>query len=95
MIIEKTITDNSRDDIYLDDFAAEGELTVTITLNEYRKLVQSATESKCKREHESWLEQYQRANNAEERVKELEVEVNTLYKRLSEPSAKEDEGGEG
>ena len=58
MIIEKTITDNSRDDIYLDDFAAEGELTVTITLNEYRKLVQSATESKCKREHESWLEQY-------------------------------------
>ena len=84
MIIEKAITDNCRTDINCNDYVAEGELTVTITLNEYRDLIIKSVENKQRKEHESWLEQYNRANKAEARVKELEIEVNTLYKRLSE-----------
>lgn len=85
MIIEKTITDNSYS-ISADDYVAEGELTVTITLCEYRRLINESAESKVRKEHESWLEQYTRANNAEARVKELEDELNMLYKRLSQPA---------
>ena len=84
MIIEKTITDNSYN-INKDDYVAEGELTVTITLSEYRELIEKRVENKLRKEHESWLEQYNRANKAESRVKELEDELNALYKRMSMP----------
>lgn len=83
MIIEKTIVENNRFDVNVNDYVAEGELTVTITLSEYRSLVSESVENKQRKEHESWLEQYTRANNAEKRVKELEEEVNNLYKRLA------------
>ena len=84
MIIEKTITENSRCDIDANDYVDENELTVTITLNEYRTLIRESVENKQRKEHESWLEQYSRANKAENRVKELEAEVAKLSKRLTD-----------
>lgn len=84
MIIEKTVIEGNRYNVSLDDYVAENELTVTITLSEYRDLIKTSVENKQRKEHESWLEQYQRANDAEKRVKELEAEVSNLYKRLAE-----------
>lgn len=84
MIIEKTVVENNRYNVDLNDYVAEGELTVTITLSEYRDLIEKSVENKQRKEHESWLDQYNRANKAEERVKELETEVSNLYKRLAE-----------
>ncbi len=84
MIIEKTVIEGNRYNVDLNDYVAEGELTVTITLSEYRDLIEKSVENKQRKEHESWLEQYQRANDAEKRVKELEAEVSNLYKRLAE-----------
>lgn len=84
MIIEKTFTENMRyNDTDVNNFIAEGEITVTITLNEYRNLLKESVENKQRKEHESWLEQYNRANTAENRVKELEVEVANLYKQIA------------
>ena len=84
MIIEKTVIEGNRYNVCLDDYVAENELTVTITLSEYRDLIKTSVENKQRKEHESWLEQYNRANKAENRVKELEAEVSNLYKRLAE-----------
>ena len=83
MIIEKTIIENNRYNVELNDYVAEGELTVTITLCEYRELIKKSVENERRKEHENWYEQYTRANDAENRVKELEAEVNALYKRLT------------
>ena len=83
MIIEKTVVDNNRYDVNLKDYVADGELTVTITLNEYRDLLRDSIEKKLQKEKLDWLDQYNRANRAESRVKELEVEVQSLYKRLA------------
>ena len=84
MIIEKTVIEGNRYNVDLNDYVAEGELTVTITLSEYRDLIEKSVENKQRKEHESWLDEYQRANAAEKRVKELEAEVSNLYKRLAE-----------
>ena len=84
MIIEKTVIEGNRYNVDLNDYVAEGELTVTITLSEYRDLIKTSVENKQMKEHESWLDQYNRANTAENRVKELEAEVSNLYKRLAE-----------
>ena len=83
MIIEKTVIEGNRFNVELNDYGAEGELTVTITLSEYRDLIRTSVENKQRKEHESWLEQYQRANDAEKKVEELETEVSNLYKRLA------------
>lgn len=84
MVIEKTVVENNRYNVDLNDYVSEGELTVTITLGEYRDLIKTSVENKQRKEHESWLEQYSRANKAEERVKELEAEVSSLYKKLAD-----------
>ena len=94
MIIEKTVVENNRYTVNLDDYVAEGELTVTITLSEYRDLIKTSVENKQRKEHESWLDQYQRANDAEKRVKELEEEVSNLYKRLADNNDAEGEGND-
>lgn len=93
MIIEKTVTDNSAYGTKAIDYVAESELTVTITLCEYRTLIKESAENKMRKDHEEWLEQYNRANKAEKRVQELENELNALYKRLSKPAeeGKQDE----
>lgn len=90
MVIEKTVVENNRYNVNLDDYVSEGELTVTITLSEYRDLIKTSVENKQRKEHESWIEQYSRANQAEERVKELEAEVSNLYKRLAENTDSEE-----
>ena len=92
MIIEKTVVENNRFNINQDDYVAENELTVTITLNEYRNLISESIENKQRKEHESWLEQYTRANSAEKRVKELEEEVGNLYKQIARMNQGESEG---
>lgn len=84
MVIEKQVVEGNRYDVNLNDYVAENELTVEITLSEYRNLIKESVENKQRKEHESWLEQYSRANDAEKRVKELEAEVSNLYKRLAE-----------
>lgn len=95
MIIEKTVIEGNRYNVDLNDYVAEGELTVTITLSEYRDLIEKSVENKQRKEHESWLDEYQRANAAEKRVKELEAEVSNLYKRLAEnPNADSEEADE-
>ena len=94
MIIEKTVIEGNRYNVNLNDYVAEGELTVTITLSEYRDLIEKSVENKQRKEHESWLDQYNRANKAEERVKELETEVSNLYKRLADKNDAEGEGDE-
>lgn len=86
MIIEKSIVEGNRYDVNPKDYVAEGEITVTITLSEYRDLIEKSIENKMRKEHESWLEQYQRANDAEKRVAELETEVSNLYRRIAETS---------
>lgn len=91
MVIEKTVVENNRYNVDLNDYVAEGELTVTITLSEYRDLIEKSVENKQRKEHESWLDQYNRANKAEERVKELETEVSNLYKRLADNNDAEGE----
>ena len=90
MIIEKTVIEGNRYNVDLNDYVAEGELTVTITLSEYRDLIKTSVENEQRKEHESWLEQYQRANDAEKRVKELEEEVSNLYKRLVDDTDSEE-----
>ena len=94
MIIEKTVIESNRYNVDLNDYVAEGELTVTITLSEYRDLIKTSVENMQRKEHESWIEQYSRANKAEERVKELEAEVSNLYKRLAENTEAEGKGDE-
>lgn len=94
MIIEKTVVENNRYNVDLNDYVSEGELTVTITLCEYRDLIKTSVENKQRKEHESWLEQYQRANDAEKRVNELEEEVSNLYKRLADNKDAEGEGND-
>lgn len=90
MVIEKQVVEGNRYDVNLNDYVAENELTVEITLSEYRNLIKESVENKQRKEHESWLEQYNRANKAEERVKELEAEVSNLYKRLAETTDSEE-----
>ena len=84
MIIEKSVVDGNRYDVSADDYVAEGEITVTITLREYRGLVKTSVENKCRKDHEDWLEQYNRANAAEKRIKELEVEIGELRKKVAD-----------
>lgn len=94
MIIEKTVIEGNRYNVDLNDYVAENELTVTITLSEYRDLIKTSVENKQRKEYESWLEQYNRANKAENRVKELEAEVSNLYKRLAESADMEMKGAD-
>ena len=94
MIIEKTVIEGNRYNIDLNDYVAEGELTVVITLNEYRDLIKTSVENKQRKEHESWLEQYTRANDAEKRVEELETELSVLYKQIAKNSGEDDKAGE-
>lgn len=82
MIIEKTTVEGNRYDVNVKDYVAEGELTVTITLNEYRDLLKESIENKQKAEKLDWLKQYQRANDAEARIAELEKEICDLRNKL-------------
>ena len=91
LIIEKTYADNGDRELLNDHVNHEqGELTVTITLHEYRELLRAKFESERQKEKLSWLEQYQRANNAEAKVKELEQKVSVLMSLCPAKSADEE-----
>ena len=71
LILEKKMEDYSS---YLRDFKAEGELIVTITLNEYRSLVESKASSQT----------YVSDNyNLKKQVAELQSEVSEKDQRIS------------
>ena len=67
----------------------EEAANLELKLEASKKLVEQQ-----RKEHESWLEQYNRANDAEKRVKELETEVSNLYKRLADNNDAEGEGND-
>jgi hypothetical protein len=58
------------------------ELTVTITLSEYRYLLEKKFEATRYKEKLDWSEQYTRANKAEQKVKELTEENNKLVQMV-------------
>ena len=84
-----------KNDIDPKDYIAESELTVTITLKEYRDLIKESVENKQKKDKLDWWEQYRRAEDAEKRIKELEAEKNDLYKRLAVGNDDTEEPKEG
>lgn len=70
LILDKKLNDYGS---YLKDFKTEGELVVTITLNEYRSLVESKTSSQC----------YASFNyDLKKQVAELQSEVSAKDKRI-------------
>lgn len=86
MIIEKVMEDNrytSNEDLFNYLNADQHELTVTITLAEYRALLTDSVQSTMQKKELDWLKQYQRANEAEERVKELEAELDSAKAQLN------------
>jgi hypothetical protein len=90
MIIEKTCEDKySRDTVFDYVNADQHELTVTITLAEYRELLEAKFEKQRQKEELKWYEQYDRANKAEQRIKELEGEVNALKNMMICPKMEE------
>ena len=95
MIIEKSVVDGNKYDIDPKDYIAESELTVTITLKEYRNLIKESVENKQKKDKLDWWEQYRRAEDAEKRIKELEAEKNDLYRRLAVGNDNTEEPTEG
>lgn len=95
MIIEKSVVDGNKYDIDPKDYIAESELTVTITLKEYRDLIKASVENKQTKDKLDWWEQYRRAEDAEKRIKELEAEKNDLYKRLAVGNDNTEEPKEG
>jgi hypothetical protein len=70
----------------VEDFVAPGELTVTITLSEYRQLVATAAEKnyEVNRAITARLE-------AEEKVKRLEQEIKSLREIITSTSNKQEE----
>lgn len=85
MIIEKVMEDNrytSDEDLFNYLNADQHELTVTITLAEYRTLLTNSVKSAIQKKELDWLSQYQRANEAEKRVKELEAELDAAKAQL-------------
>ena len=83
MIIEKTCEDRYSQDTVFDYVNADQhELTVTITLAEYRDLLEAKFVKQYQKEKLDWWEQYNKAKKAEEKIGELEKEVAALRKRI-------------
>jgi len=80
MIIEKALAEKNYGDYSADDYlnAEQNELTVTITLHEYRDLIKAKIKSEIQKEKLDWYEQYSRANKAEAEVKKLRANVEAL-----------------
>ncbi len=81
MIIEKKINE---DKYYSDEMlynylnADQHELTVTITLQEYRDLLKAKFNGENQKQKLDWFDQYNRANKAEAQVKELEAQLEAI-----------------
>lgn len=55
------------------DYTIPHELTVTITLNEYRQLLSQSAMAEVAKKNEQWLKEYNRANDLEKRLKDTEA----------------------
>lgn len=85
MVIEKVFEDNrytSDEDLFNYLNADQHELTVTITLAEYRALLKDSIKATAQKKELDWLTQYQRANEAENRVQKLEAELDSAKAQL-------------
>ena len=93
MIIEKTTEDKCYSDEMLYNYlnADQHELTVTITLHEYRDLLKAKINGEYQKQKLDWFEQYNRANKAEAQVKELEAQLEAIKRIMPCQSANQDE----
>ena len=66
----------------VNNYAIPNELTVTITLREYKKLLTQEAEAEVSKYNSDWCKEY--ANN-----KELQEEVDALKKRIAELQGEE------
>lgn len=76
MEIEKRVNNNS--DIRIDDFVLDNELTVTITLHEYRELLENIFRLKKESMYVN-----NRRFEVEDKNKELQKEIEELKTKLS------------
>ena len=92
MVIEKKFEDKYESDSSVYNYlnAEQHELTVTITLHEYRDLLKAKLEGEVKKENLDWFAQYNRANEAEMRVKELETQLEAIKNLM--PGRSEEDG---
>lgn len=70
----KSVSEHGDD---VNNYVVPHELTVTITLREYRNLLTQAADAKVSKYNSNWCEEY--AKN-----QELQKEVNALKKRIAE-----------
>lgn len=92
MIIEKCFEEKYPEGVLHDYLNVEQhELTVTITLAEYRSLLLSKYKLENNQEKLNWFEQYNRANKAEAQVKELEAALSAMS-RVCPSAANKSEG---
>ena len=61
------------------------ELTVTITLNEYRELIRAASQKEISEYKSKWLDEYQKRQNLEKENERLRRAIAALQKKDSEP----------
>lgn len=95
MIIEKSFEDKYPEGSLYDYLNAEQhELTVTITLAEYRDLLLKKYKLENNTEKLNWYEQYSRANKAEAQVKELEATL-AAFRRICPAETNKEEENDG
>lgn len=69
----------------VDNYAIPHELTVTITLSEYKKLLTQEAEAKASKYNSDWCAEY-------DKNQKLQKEVNALKKRIAELEGGENNG---
>ena len=67
-----------------EDFVADGELTVTITLHEYRQLVRAAADAELQIANHERYEAVTRARKLDEENNKLKVELETANKHVTD-----------
>lgn len=81
-------TDGYSPDIGCNDFLVEGEITVTITLNEYRALIEHKAQSEAKRELETaknnWIKSMTDAETLKKSNADLMAENMRLHALINE-----------
>ena len=73
------------------DFAVPRELTVTITLAEYRKLLLCEAERIKEKANSDWLKEYTRANSLQKEVEELKSTIARMAQNCSKEEEEKDE----
>ena len=83
---KEVVSDSYSDTISKYDFVAENEITVTITLAEYRELigVKATCDRKIKEADDKRIEYYSKANTLEKENSDLKKELYDLQKKLED-----------